>query len=178
LQIPAVEEEGLMFASGTHERWPVRAWLPLIAIALSGCRAPEDGSGAFAASASAERALREASAAWDEAHNAGQLAALMDLYAEDAVSMPYDRPALEGRTVIEADFAAFFADFTARHETTIASVQVAGDWAIERGDYSLVITPRAGGESITENGKHLVVRRLVDGQWKVQWEIWNRDAPG
>ena len=125
----------------------------------------------------AEDQLRAASVAWDEAHNAADVDRLMQLYAETAVSMPYNRPALEGRAVIEADFREFFAAFTAHHKTTIISLEVLDDWSIERGLYELSAIPKGGGAPLTESGKHIVVRRKVDGSWKVQQEIWNTDAP-
>ena len=124
----------------------------------------------------AEQGVRAASAAWDEAHNAGDVRRLLALYSNDAVSMPYDRPALEGHAAIESDFRAFFAEFTAAHRTTIDALVITGEWAIERGRYQLSATPRTGGDPLSESGKHIVVRRLVDGAWKVQWEIWNTDA--
>jgi uncharacterized protein (TIGR02246 family) len=153
-----------------------RCCLALIA-SLCGCQIVERTPGVEALPDDAGQALLEVSREWDEAFNTGDVVALVSLYDENAVSMPFDRPAIEGRAAIEADFAGFFADFTARHETTIASNRVANDLAVEHGTYTLVITPRGDGEPVTEVGKHLVVRRLVDGQWKIGWEIWNRDAP-
>jgi len=127
--------------------------------------------------ASLEGPVRAASLAWDDAHNAGDLNRLMRLYSDDAVSMPYGRPALEGRTEIEADFRDFFTTFTAHHQTTIVALEVVGDWAIERGAYQSSATPNAGGVPMRESGKHIVIRRKIDGSWKVQWEIWNTDTP-
>jgi len=40
----------------------------------------------------------------------------------------------------------------------------------------LSVSPKAGGQALNELGKHIVIRRKVDGAWKVQWEIWNTDA--
>jgi hypothetical protein len=73
--------------------YEITAVIGLIAIAVlavaasSGCRSR----------ASDDEAVRAASRAWDRAHNAGDAAALGRLYAENAVSMPNNRPALEGR---------------------------------------------------------------------------------
>lgn len=123
----------------------------------------------------AEDEVRAASAAWDGAHNSGDVTGLTALYAEDAVSMPYYGPAIEGRAAIQGDFQAFFADFDAIHETTIVGLQIAGDWAIERGEYTLEATAKDGSESFEEAGKHIVVRQRTDDGWKVVWEIWNLD---
>lgn len=152
----------------------VAATTIILALALTACQ-PSDPSPA-SANASAADSARAASVAWDEAHNAGDLARLIELYSESAASMPYNRPALEGRSAIEADFREFFAGFNARHKTTIVSLEVVADWAIERGRYELSATPKAGGPAVNELGKHIVVRRKVDGAWKIQWEIWNTDA--
>jgi ketosteroid isomerase-like protein len=145
-----------------------------VAFALTACQ--PSGPPPASANANAAYAARAASAAWDDAHNAADLPRLIQLYSESAVSMPCNRPAIEGRSAIEADFREFFAGFNARHKTTIVSLEVAGDWAIERGTYELSVAPKAGGPTVSELGKHIVVRRKVDGAWKIQWEIWNTDA--
>ena len=124
-----------------------------------------------------EAGVRAASAGWDAAHNAGDAARLSALYVDTAVSMPYNRPAIQGRTAIAQDFREFFAGFKAHHATTIESLQIAGDRAIERGRYELKVTPRAGGETVIEVGKHIVIRRQVNGAWLIESEIWNTDAP-
>ena len=121
-------------------------------------------------------AVRAASRAWDTAHNAGNVAALITLYAGDAVSMPFGRPPLEGRAAIEADFRSFFAEFTADHRTTIVALELAGDVAIERGTYELSIRPKNGTPGTSERGKHIVVRRRTDEGWQIQWEIWNTNS--
>ncbi len=145
-----------------------------VLILSAGCGAAT--TGAARDTAADEAAVRAASAAWDEAHNAGDVARLMDLYTPSAVSMPYNRPALEGRAAIEADFKAFLQEATPHHSTAIVSVVVTDDWAIEYGRYRLTVTPKGSGPTTTEAGKHIVVRRRIDGAWKVHWEIWNTDA--
>ena len=94
-----------------------------------------------------------------------------------AVSMPPNLPALEGRSNIEAYFQDFFSDFKAFHETKIISLEVSGDWAIERGSYEFAATPNDDTEGFQESGKHIVIRKKVENQWLVEWEIWNSDKP-
>ena len=90
--------------------------------------------------------------------------------------MPFNRPALEGRPAIEADFRQFFESFTAVHHTTVEALEISGDMAVERGRYRLTVTPRARGIPAHETGKHVVVRKRVNGQWMILWEIWNTDT--
>ena len=122
-----------------------------------------------------EPQVRAASAAWDEAFNGGDLTQLMNLYDEDAVSMPPGLPALEGKSAIEDDFAWFFGNFTAHHQTNIVDLQISDDLAVEYGQYTMMITPKDDSEPINEAGKHIVVRRKSGDTWQVIREIWNTD---
>lgn len=153
-----------------------------LALALGCSRTAPDASltdrparDAGAAERRAEEA-RAASAEWDSTYAAGDAAALSELYSDSAVSMPYERPALEGRAAIAADFGGFFADYTSKHRTQILELEVTDDWAIERGRYEMSSIPRGGGPVIGESGKHIVIRHLEDDEWKIRWEIWNLDT--
>ena len=122
-----------------------------------------------------EAKVREASAAWDEAFNAADLERLMTLYAEDVVSMPPGFPALEGKAAVQADFEWFFDNFESHHETTIVSILISGNLAVERGEYAQTFTPKDGSEPFSETGKHIVVRKKSGNTWQVVREIWNTD---
>ena len=128
---------------------------------------------------SADSALESVAAAsrvWDEAYAAGDAARLAERYDDRAVSMPPGLPTLASRSVIEADFKAFFESNTATHRTFDAERHIAGDFAIERARYEATIRPRDGGAAVREAGKHVVVyRRQADGGWKIFWEVWNSD---
>jgi uncharacterized protein (TIGR02246 family) len=128
-----------------------------------------------------ERASRDAlarvSAEWDARFDAGDAVGLSALYAVDAVSMPYDAPALRGRAALRADFASFFASNTSqRHETHVEAIVIRGDLAIERARYTLRYAPKNGSGEVVETGKHLECRRRINGRWQIIYEIWNRDA--
>jgi len=125
---------------------------------------------------SALESVAAASRAWDEAYASGDAARLAERYDDHAVSMPPGLPTLASRSVIEADFKAFFESNTATHRTSDADRRITGDFAIERARYEATIRPRDGGAAVREAGKHVVVyRRQADGGWKVFWEIWNSD---
>ncbi len=120
-----------------------------------------------------ETKIRNASAAWDMAFNAGDVDSLMDRYHESAVSMVPGHPASVGREAIRRDFESFFSENAGQHTTSIDEIVVSGDLAVERARYSMDITPKSGS-AIAERGKHIVVyRRNPDGTWQVLWEIWN-----
>lgn len=149
----------------------------LVALALSACATPvtPEVSPTTPPLAELEEQVRAASAAWDDAFNAGDLLRLMALYAEESVDMPPNLPALEGKTAIESDLQYILDEFTAHHQTSIIDIKIGGDLAIERANYAMTLTPKAGGEPMTEVGKHIVVRQKSGDEWKVVWEIWNSD---
>lgn len=120
-----------------------------------------------------EAQVRAASAAWDEAFNAADVAQLMELYHENAVSMPPSLPILEGKPAIQADFEWLFDNFTTHHQTTIVDLEIAGNLAVEQGQYMMTFTPKDGSEPFDEVGKHIVVRRKSGDTWQVVREIWN-----
>ena len=94
--------------------------------------------------------MAAASRAWDEAYASGDAARLAERYDDHAVSMPPGLPALASRSVIEADFKAFFESNTATHRTFDADRHIAGDFAIERARYEATIRPRDGGAAVRE----------------------------
>src|SRR5687767_8647479 len=70
----------------------------LASLGAAGCRAPADPALATADAT----ALRAALAAYLDAANAGDSAGWAALYTEDAVMMPPNSPAVEGRAAIES----------------------------------------------------------------------------
>ena len=112
-----------------------------------------------------EWAVREVHADWIDAVNAGDLARLLDLMADDAVFLN------PGREPVGPD--AFPAGFSAAHERSrvrclseLEDVVVAGDVAYALSRDSLCLTPRAGGPALELAGHRLTVyRRQPDGRW-------------
>jgi uncharacterized protein (TIGR02246 family) len=145
------------------------AILLLVALAAAACERAEPP---------VPDALRTAPAEWDRLFNAGDAAALAALYAENASSMPYDAPTLQGRQALETEFARFFSENTGRHETLVDELIANDDWAIERARYVLTYAPRSGGPEARETGRHVMCRKKKDGTWQIAWELWNKDAPG
>jgi ketosteroid isomerase-like protein len=91
--------------------------------------------------------------------------------------MPPNLPTLVGKKALEEDFAGFFAENTARHETQIEEILIEGGLSIERSRYRMTAKPRAAGAEVVDTGRHLEVRRKEGGKWKIVWEIWNSDVP-
>ncbi|MEJ2336635.1 MAG: DUF4440 domain-containing protein [Gemmatimonadales bacterium] len=116
--------------------------------------------------------------AFAEAVSAGDVDGMMIGYAEDAVQMPPNEPALTGKAAIRARSQANADQYEMALENPAAEILVKGDWAILRGTYVFSGTPKADGEPIQDTGKYLVTwHRQPDGSWLVAHEIWNSNNP-
>ena len=147
-------------------------WSIAAAVALAACtQTPPDTTEADAAT------IRGQTESFLAAFNAGDAAALGPSYAEDAVEMQPDGPAMEGRAAIVQGFTDFFTEFTASQTAEVDEVDVQGDLALSRGRWHVRQTPRAGGDEQVRSGKWMVLhQRQADGSWRVWRWMWNQDS--
>ncbi len=108
-------------------------------LTLAGCQkapAPEPKKD-VAADTSAINTLRDQVAAAFNAHDPAAMAAT---YADDAIEMNPDEPAIEGRQAIQAAYEAMFKEMPGKLAFSPLETQVAGDWAYDRGNYTATMT--------------------------------------
>lgn len=138
--------------------------------ALGGCQQAQDTD-------AEAQAIRAGTDAWDDAYNAGDTAALAAAYAEDAVLLPPNAPAVSGRTAIGDFLTADGANTRgAGLKFAIASdstVGVSGDLAYEAGTFSV---NDASGATVA-TGKFIGVFNKKDDKWLLVRDTWNMDAP-
>jgi ketosteroid isomerase-like protein len=130
--------------------------------------------GALETAASAIRRLDEE---FMRAASAGDGQALVDaFYASDAVLLPPNQPAAEGRENIRRVLQGLMDSGVSsiKLETTVTGT--AGDLAYGRGGYALSMQP-PGGVPVTDVGKYVVVYRRQGGQWRAIADIFNSDQP-
>ncbi len=109
--------------------------------------------------------------AWGEAANTGDWAALGATYTADAVLLPPNEPAVQGRSDIQAWFEALppVSDFNLK----TVEIEGVGDVAFVRGSYTLTMTPE-GMDAVADTGKFLDVRhKQADGSWLIHRDIFN-----
>jgi len=97
------------------------------------------------------------------------------LYTEDAIQLPPNQAAVQGKASIQAWMEAFppFSNF----QEQSLEIEGQGDLAFDRGTYSMTVTP-AGAAPIEDRGKYLIIwRKQADGSWKVLRAIYNSDLP-
>jgi uncharacterized protein (TIGR02246 family) len=113
------------------------------------------------------------------AFNAGDAAKVGDMYVEDAVAMPGDgSPTVQGRAAIIERNKGLFAANSAKITLTPGRTEVSGDLAYDQGTYKMEVTPKAaGGKTVTEEGRYLVVLRREASGWKVIEDIDNSIKP-
>ena len=112
------------------------------------------------------------------AFNMADAAKVASLYAADAVVMPTHQPMITGRDAIENYNKAFFDMFNATITITPVETKVFGDRALDRGTYTIQLTPKAGGSPMMDEGKYLVLmQRQSDGSWKLTHDIDNTNLP-
>lgn len=116
----------------------------------------------------AKNALESGSAAWMEAFNAKDLDAMTAFYAEDAVLLPPNAPAIFGRDAVRATIQEMFAAGIAI-ELEDLEIKVEGDLGYKAGRY------RTRGEdgSLVDRGKYIEIWSKVDGSWVLHRDIWN-----
>ena len=120
-------------------------------------------------------AIRQADEADMKMMNAKDWLGDMALYTEDAIQLPPNQAAVQGKAAIQAWEEAFppFSNFQ------VQSLEIGGqgDLAYDRGTYSMTVTP-PGTAPIEDRGKYLTIcRKQADGSWKIARVMFNSDLP-
>lgn len=112
-----------------------------------------------------EQAIREVHETWIEAVNAGNLARLLSLMADDVVFLNPGRAPF-GRDGFPAGFSAAHQQFRLHCISEPQEITVVGDIAYTLSRDSLSITPHAGGDTTKFAGDRLTIyRKQPDGRW-------------
>jgi ketosteroid isomerase-like protein len=106
--------------------------------------------------------------------------AVAAVYADDAIEMPPNEPAVAGKSAVADKYASFFEQGVGADAFTVTSVEIDGmeDVAFDRGTWSWTGTPPGMSEPMTDSGKYMAIaRRQEDGAWLWTAVIWNSDLP-
>ena len=92
--------------------------------------------------------------------------------------MPPNEEELMGKQAITDNMVAMFEGMGAELTISSEEVEVAGDWAFDRGAYTMKLTPKGDGEPMEDNGKYIVIlEKQADGSWRIAREVWNSNNP-
>lgn len=112
-----------------------------------------------------EHAVRELHTTWIDAVNAGDLAHLLTLMADDVVFLgPGQAPF--GKDGFPAGFSAGHQQYRLHCTSALEEVVIVGEVAYTRCRDALSLGPRAGGETVELAGHRLTIyRKAPDGRW-------------
>jgi ketosteroid isomerase-like protein len=123
-------------------------------------------------SAAAKTAIEASNAAFVTQFKAGQGDSVAAHYTEDGRVMAPNMATASGRQAI-AGSLGMMAGATLVLNTE--SVSANGPLAVERGTYSITLTPPGATAPITDTGKYLVHWHKVGDTWLMVDDIWNSD---
>jgi uncharacterized protein (TIGR02246 family) len=111
--------------------------------------------------------------------NSTNAEAWVTMFTEDGVQMPPFAPANVGKKMMINWIRGFLDVFAlADFALSVAELQVIGDWAFERGTYTIKFTHKPSGNVIPDVGKYITIwQRQPDGEWGMARDIWNSDNP-
>jgi uncharacterized protein (TIGR02246 family) len=110
--------------------------------------------------------------------NASDVNEIDDLFAEDAVLMLPDRPAVIGREAIVAHQREFFRSIRASIKSVVAEVEMLESIVYVRGAFNYSMAPKMGGEAVVMRGKYINLYKLDEmKQWRIWRSINNIDHP-
>ena len=123
-------------------------------------------------------AIAEARKAFEAAYEKGDAEAIGELYAENAVSEPNFQPTIKGRAAIVASLKPMFEQVSVQTTLTSEETRTLGHVGLDRGTYTVTVTPKAGAPPTTSQGRYLVVYvKGEDGKWRVSHDIDNAAVP-
>jgi len=126
-------------------------------------------------------AIKEVLNQYAVACNTGDFDLWISLWTDDGIQMPPDAPAVFGKEqILEATKPTFEQMTLDIAITGIEDAKVYGDLGLTHCNYTLAVTPKAGGETIIvmPNGKALTLyERQSDGSWKIIYDCFNSSAP-
>ena len=114
-----------------------------------------------------------------DASSARDLEAFVDLFTEDVIVMVPDRLPIIGKDAWRATVQGPFERSTVEQlNMPSEEIVIAGDWAFERHNETVVLVDRANGQRRRAHAKGIwILRRQADGSWKFARYIYNVSPP-
>ena len=120
-----------------------------------------------------KKALETFDAAYNEAFNRGDAAGCAAFFTEDVLLMAPDQPMTRGAKAFEQIYRSRMDKSSGgTHSNKLVEFGVDGDLAYQVGTFAI------SGTNPSEQGKFLnILKRQVDGTWKVAVSMFNSDSP-
>jgi len=110
--------------------------------------------------------------------NDGDIDSLSRLTTESHIMIAPDRAPIVGKAANDAANGRVFEQFEIDETWTPSETALGGDWAWQRGTFSVTATPKDGGAPSTTTGNFLrIYARQPDGSWRMTIDMFNRGSP-
>lgn len=115
-----------------------------------------------------EQAIRTLIGRWIEATRDGDVDAVLDLMAPDAVFLMPGQPPMQGREAFAASLRGALGEHTIESASEIDEIAVSGDMAYCRTRLSVTIISKHGKLPLQRTGQTLsILRKGADGKWQL-----------
>jgi uncharacterized protein (TIGR02246 family) len=148
----------------------------ILALGIVMCLALSVGCQGPAGLSEADRtAIRQADENYVKLTNANDSKGVAALYAEDAMVLPPNKAAVQGRAAIQAWCEGHPP--VSNFQLQVLEIEGRADLAYSRETFSLTVSP-TGAAPVENRGKILAIwRKQADGSWKILRDIFNSDLP-
>jgi ketosteroid isomerase-like protein len=102
-----------------------------------------------------EQAIKEWYAKKTTALKEGDPKGWIDLFPEDVIFMMPNEETVVGKEALRQWGQPYFDQFEMEEIYTLEEIEVSTNWAFARVTYKFDVIPKAGGETIQENGNDL-----------------------
>ena len=113
-----------------------------------------------------EREIRSLIEKFADAYHSGDLQGVLDCYADDLIKLRNGAPA-ETKPIVAERIAQVFDKYSSRVDATVDEILIDGDLAVVRGNFTVILTPKSGGETQTIERRYLEVWQQDKGRWLV-----------
>jgi uncharacterized protein (TIGR02246 family) len=155
-------------------------FLGLGAAVSVGCHSGGAPSAPAALSDTDLAAIRTADSTFMAAANAGNVDAVVAVYANDAVLLPPNAPAQRGRNAIRTFWGGLLKAYTLKFEVGSDTVEGRGDLAYTVGHYRFTAVPKdKANPGMADEGKFVeILKKQPDGSWKYAVDMYNSNLAG
>lgn len=115
------------------------------------------------------KSIDERRGAWIAAIHAGDADGFVAVLTEDAVWLPWGRPAIGGKEEIRAWLRGPFARYRYDYSVSDVRVRIAGAWAVERARFRTQAVERGGRPAPTHEGSYTILwRHTASDGWLIE----------
>jgi uncharacterized protein (TIGR02246 family) len=118
-------------------------------------------------------AITQSNEKFMDAFNNGDAKGVALSYVKEAKLLPPNSDVIQGLEGIEAFWKGAMDMGIKKAELETIQVEGYGDTAIEEGRYKLFLE----NGQMADQGKYIIIWRNVNGDWKLDLDIWNSSNP-